>query len=145
MNSVTIHGTVTRKPYTSDKFAAFSVRPNPEPGAQRASPILDVVAFDAAPLAAARTIEEGNAVVIQGHLGAKKATAKDRSTVQVDGRDLWIMQVIADQIESSGMAAGAPAGGSGGGGRSDYPSRQPQKAPSMREEPPPPSDDDIPF
>jgi len=129
MNSVTIHGTVTRKPYTSDKFAAFSVRPNPEKGSQRAAPILDVVAFDAGPLASARALEEGSAVVIQGHLGAKKATAKDRSTVQVDGRDLWIMQVIADRID-------APAAGARGS------RAEPEEE---REGPPPLTDDDIRF
>jgi len=128
MNSVTIHGTVTRKPYLSDKFAAFSVRPNPDKGAQRASPILDIVAFDAGPLASARALTEGSAVVIQGHLGAKKATAKDRSAVQVDGRDLWIMQVIADAIDAPG--AGASAG---------------RAAPDDEEGPPPLTDDDIRF
>ncbi len=134
MNSVTIHGTVTRKPYTSDKFAAFSVRPNADKGA-RTQPILDVVAFDAGPLASARNLEEGSAVVIQGHLGAKKATAKDRSPVQVDGRDLWIMQVIADRIEVAGASAGA--GSHSGGGR------KPRE--DDEEGPPPHTDSDIPF
>lgn len=100
MNSVTIHGVVTRKPYTSDKFAAFSVRPNQDRGAQRSAPILDVVVFDADPLVTARLLDEGVGVSIAGHLGSKKATAKDRSVVQVDGRDLWVMQLVADKIDA---------------------------------------------
>lgn len=99
MNSVTIHGTVTRRPYTSDKFAAFSVRPNEGHGG-RSAPILDVVVFDADPLVTARLLDEGAGVSIAGHLGSKKATAKDRSVVQVDGRDLWVMQLVADKIDA---------------------------------------------
>ena len=122
MNSVSIRGTVTRKPFCSDKFAAFSVKPEVDAGER--SPILDVVAFDALPIAAIKGMAEGDLVVIEGRLWSRKATAKDRSPVQVDGRDLWVMQLVAESVHADGAAAPAGAG---------------------REEPPAPSDDDIPF
>jgi hypothetical protein len=103
MNSVSIRGVLTRKPFCSDKFAAFSVKP--DAGSDGRAPILDVVAFDADPIAAIRRMGEGDAVLVEGKLGSKRMTAKDRSTVQVDGRDLWVMQLVAESVRSAVLPA----------------------------------------
>ena len=98
MNSVSIRGKVSRKPYVSAKFAAFSVRPDQPEDSTRAAPTIDVVAFDSGPIDSIASLGEGDAVVIEGHLGSKKATTKDKAAVRVDGRDLWVMQLIADSV-----------------------------------------------
>ena len=100
MNTVQIRGVVTRKPHVQSNFAAFSVRPDKVKSDDRTS-ILDVVVFDAGPIAVAGMLEEGAKVQIVGHLGAKKHQGKDKRDTQIDGRDLWVMQLVADDIDAA--------------------------------------------
>ena len=125
MNKAKIVGVVTRKPYVSDRFAAFSVRPAQDASAQRAAPILDVVVFDADPIRCAGMLSEGDSVSVVGHLGSKKLQDKDRNAAQIDGRDVWIMQLIADVI--------------------DVPEAKPAAKAPPRRDAPAPGDNDIPF
>jgi single-stranded DNA-binding protein len=104
MNKVELHGVVTRKPYTSERFAAFSLRPPPVDGR---SSIIDVVAFDAAVIAAVGLAQEGDAVSVVGHLGSKKLTNKAKEEAQIDGRVVWILQVVADSVEMASEPGGA--------------------------------------
>ena len=97
MNTATIRGNLTRQPFTNDRFAAFSVRPLKVTPDDR-TPIIDIVCFDAAPIAAAKTLKEGDLVGVTGHLSSKKQQDKAKTDVKVDGRDLWVLQFVADEV-----------------------------------------------
>jgi single-stranded DNA-binding protein len=104
MNTVTIRGNLTRVPYTSERFAAFSVRPLKVTPDDR-TPILDVVVFDAGPIAVAKTLKEGDLVGVTGHLNSKKLQNKAKSDVKVDDRDVWVIQLVADEVLPEGKTA----------------------------------------
>ena len=104
MNKFKLTGIITRKPYVSDRFAAFSMRPDQPQGAARAAPVLDVVVFDAGPIAVTSMVEDGARVTVTGHLGSKPLTDKAKNKAQIDGRDVWVMQLVADEIEACGTA-----------------------------------------
>ena len=89
MNLVHIKGTISRRPYTSD----------PVGNSDRQPPTIDAVAFDAPVIAAIAKMGEGEQIDFHGHLGAKKATDKQKNAIRVDGRDLWVMQLVVDSIE----------------------------------------------
>lgn len=104
---VYVTGTVSRKPYTSAKFAAFTIKSDPVPHAQK-QPLVDVVVYDAGPISVAGMLSEGERVTVKGHFGVKKLQSgkgQEKQDVKVDGRDVWMPQVIADEIESDSAPA----------------------------------------
>jgi len=46
-----------------------------------------------------RKVEKGDVVEVTGNIGVEKLTAKDKSAVQVDGRDKWVPSLVIKAIK----------------------------------------------
>jgi hypothetical protein len=50
-------------------------------------------------VAAANDVEQGDTIEVTGSIGVEKLTAKDKSTIQVDGRDKWVPSLVIKAIK----------------------------------------------
>lgn len=48
---------------------------------------------------AVKNVETGDTVEVTGSIGTEKLTAKDKSTVQVDGRDKWVPSLVIKAVK----------------------------------------------
>lgn len=94
----TITGTVSRKPYTSEKFGRLSLLVSS--GSRKA--YHDVKAFDLDVIAAIRQLGEGEQVTVKGELMSEQLKDSDKNPIKVANRDVWVTALKATSVQLAG-------------------------------------------
>ena len=82
-------------------------------------------------------MKKGASIYVEGRLQTRKYTDKD-------GVERYATEIIGEQMQMLGRAAGTDSGGYDDGGQPARPAQRPAR-PAQRPAPPPADDDDIPF